>query len=300
MAGNVLPNLKGCVCLVTGASRGIGRGIALALGGCGATVYLTGRTLKPKGDPKKGDVGGSLEETAADVTSRGGVAIPVAVDHSDDSQVLSLFSRIRSEQKGRLDLLVNNAYSAVSYTASHLGKGYWDLGADETAAATAWDIVNRVGLRNHYICATLATRMMLEYRGELNTDSEKETQVSGKEEESRPSDSQRPGLIINISSLGGLKYAFSVAYGVGRPCELFYFLQLDNCLFLTCISRLVHCFQQLGGQVGLEAFRSLLFSGTAYTRTVFRDPVVSSTSAPRMRSRDCSSRPASGTANHRY
>ncbi|VDL87700.1 unnamed protein product [Schistocephalus solidus] len=73
MGDKKLPNLKGYVCLVTGASRGIGRGIALALGECGATVYITGRTLKPKDDAKEGDAGGSLEETAAEITTRGGV-----------------------------------------------------------------------------------------------------------------------------------------------------------------------------------------------------------------------------------
>ncbi|BHF81100.1 hypothetical protein SprV_0702423000 [Sparganum proliferum] len=208
MGGNKLPDLKGYVCLVTGASRGIGRGIALALGACGATVYITGRTLKPKGDVKEGDVGGSLEETAADVTSRGGVAIPVAVDHSDDSQVVNLFSRIRREQKGRLDLLVNNAFTAAGYISSHHGVSYWELEAGDSAS-TAWDIVNRVGLRNHYICATLATRMMLECRGELTTE-------SGDCEIESKASSQHPGLIINISSLGGLQYLFNVPYGVGK------------------------------------------------------------------------------------
>ncbi|KAL7056781.1 hypothetical protein AAHC03_019293 [Spirometra sp. Aus1] len=219
MGGNKLPDLKGYVCLVTGASRGVGRGIALALGECGATVYITGRTLKPKGDVKEGDVGGSLEETAAEVTSRGGVAIPVVVDHSDDAQVADLFSRIHRDQSGRLDLLVNNAYAAVGYTSAHLGMGYWELKAGDSAAA-AWDIVNRVGLRNHYICATLATRMMLEYRGELtaeNKDSDEEPSGDGKHSLlSDGDDNQRPGLIINISSFGGLKYLFSVTYGVGK------------------------------------------------------------------------------------
>ena len=65
-------NLRGYVCLVTGASRGIGRGIAIGLGECGATVYITARTLKPKSNATGGDVG-SLEETAAEINARGGV-----------------------------------------------------------------------------------------------------------------------------------------------------------------------------------------------------------------------------------
>nr|VZI07933.1 unnamed protein product [Spirometra erinaceieuropaei] len=217
MGGNKLPDLTGYVCLVTGASRGIGRGIALALGECGATVYITGRTLKPKTDAKEGDVGGSLEETAAEVTSRGGVAIPVVVDHSDDSQVMELFSRIRREQKGRLDLLVNNAFAAAGYISSHIDLPYWELEADDSPSK-AWDIVNGVGLRNHYICATLATRMMLEYRGQLTTEgSSNEKGASGSGKDSQASEgNQRPGLIINISSIGGLRYLFNVAYGVGK------------------------------------------------------------------------------------
>nr|VZI07923.1 unnamed protein product [Spirometra erinaceieuropaei] len=208
-----LPSLKGYICLVTGATRGIGRGIALILGECGATVYITGRTLKPK----DGDVGGSLEETAAEITSRGGVAIPVVVDHSDDEQVESLFSRIRDEQNGRLDVLVNNAFSAISYITSHTGKGYWELEAGDSAS-TAWDIVNRVGLRNHYICATLATRMMLECRGELTTeDGDHEKEPSGSAKDSKSNGGNLPpGLIVNISSLGGLHYYANVPYGVGK------------------------------------------------------------------------------------
>ena len=69
-----LDDLRGCICLVTGASRGIGRGIALGLGERGATVYITARTVKPKADAKGGDVG-SLEETAAEIKARGGVSL---------------------------------------------------------------------------------------------------------------------------------------------------------------------------------------------------------------------------------
>lgn len=70
----VLDNLRGQICLVTGASRGIGRGIALALGESGATVYITGRTLKPKTDHTGPDTG-SLEETSAEINARGGVSL---------------------------------------------------------------------------------------------------------------------------------------------------------------------------------------------------------------------------------
>lgn len=68
-----LANLRGCICLVTGASRGIGRGIAIGLGECGATVYITARTLKAK-DGSGEYITGSLEETAAEITARGGVS----------------------------------------------------------------------------------------------------------------------------------------------------------------------------------------------------------------------------------
>ncbi|VDL64565.1 unnamed protein product [Hymenolepis diminuta] len=140
---NKIPDLRGYVCLVTGASRGIGRGIAIGLGECGATVYITARTLKPKSEDNQG-VSGSLEETAEEVTARGGVAIPVAVDHSDDSQVANLFTRIRREQKGRLDILVNNVYAGGDALAEHYKqqRSYWELGSDESPGVL-WDSVNR-------------------------------------------------------------------------------------------------------------------------------------------------------------
>merc|ERR1712109_175792 len=94
-------SLSGRICVVTGASKGIGRGIAVQLGSAGATVYITGRS-KDK-----------LEECAAEIQKRGGKAIPASVDHSDDGQVEKLFERIKAENSGRLDVLVNNAYAGV-------------------------------------------------------------------------------------------------------------------------------------------------------------------------------------------
>src|SRR6516162_8144766 len=102
-----MDRLKGKVIIVTGASRGLGRGIALVLGGEAATVYVTGRSSREHGTTE--GLPGSVEETAEEVTLRGGAGIPVRCDHTDDIQVQNLFDRVRTEH-GRLDVLVNNVW----------------------------------------------------------------------------------------------------------------------------------------------------------------------------------------------
>jgi NAD(P)-dependent dehydrogenase (short-subunit alcohol dehydrogenase family) len=92
------------VAVVTGASRGAGRGIATALGSHGCIVYVTGRSEK-EGDA---EVSGTIHATAREVTEAGGRGIAVKCDHSDDEQVKALFERVMAEQ-GRIDILVNNA-----------------------------------------------------------------------------------------------------------------------------------------------------------------------------------------------
>jgi NAD(P)-dependent dehydrogenase (short-subunit alcohol dehydrogenase family) len=99
--------LRGRVALVTGSSRGVGRGIALVLGEAGATVYVTGRTTHQH--RSRWGVPGSIHDTAKAVNDRGGFGIPVRCDHSKDAEIRRLISRIRRES-GRLDLLVNNAF----------------------------------------------------------------------------------------------------------------------------------------------------------------------------------------------
>jgi NAD(P)-dependent dehydrogenase (short-subunit alcohol dehydrogenase family) len=132
--------------LVTGASRGIGKGIALALGEQGATVYVTGRTVAPGSYPLPGTVG----ETAMEVDSRGGKGIAVQVDHGKDDQVASLFDQVWREQ-GRLDILVNNAI-AIPKELTQPGS-FWEK------PIANWEMID-VGLRSNFVAAWHAARIM--------------------------------------------------------------------------------------------------------------------------------------------
>ena len=172
-----MSNLEGKVVLVTGATRGVGKGIALGLGEAGATVYITGRSLEPSGE-----LSGSLQETQAAIEQAGGKCIPVKVDHSDDEQVKMLFDRIKTEQ-GQLDLLVNNVFSGVRAIRDAFGKPFWQAEPD------LWDAINNVGLRSHYVASIYAARLMK---------------------------TQDKGIICTISSWGGLSYIFGAAYGAGK------------------------------------------------------------------------------------
>src|ERR1700743_190817 len=95
------------VAVVTGGSRGAGKGIAIALGQSGATVYVTGRSQTPDDSP----YGGTVAETAALVSEAGGKGIPMCVDHSNDEDVAELFARVGRDH-GRPDILVDHAVKA--------------------------------------------------------------------------------------------------------------------------------------------------------------------------------------------
>ena len=111
--------LDGQVAIVTGASRGIGKGCALELGAAGATVYATGRTVTEGSAP----LPGSLEATAREIDELGGRGIGVACDHRDDTQVAALFARV-ADECGRLDVLVNNAFLIPPELTS--GLPFWE------------------------------------------------------------------------------------------------------------------------------------------------------------------------------
>lgn len=128
-----MKTLEGQVAVVTGATRGAGRGIACMLGEAGATVYCTGRSSGPgrKKAHQTGDAAfrldnrpETIEETAQMVNTFGGTGIPVQVDHTMEEQVRALFARVRTEQ-GRLDILVDDVWGGDEL--SEWGKPFWEL-----------------------------------------------------------------------------------------------------------------------------------------------------------------------------
>jgi dehydrogenase/reductase SDR family protein 1 len=169
--------LHGKVAVVTGGSRGVGKGVALGLGEAGATVYVTGRTVREGGISSPG----TITETAEIINKLGGRGIAIRCDHRDDLDVEALFRRVKEEQ-GRLDVLVNNVFA--TYAGVRPGGGsFWELPIE------MWDDMHRVGLRSHYVASVFAAPIMI---------------------------AQRRGLIVNISSVGAARYTFNVPYGVGK------------------------------------------------------------------------------------
>lgn len=145
--------LQDRITVVTGASRGAGKGIAVSLGAAGATVYVTGRSSAATGSTHSWP--GTIEETAEAVTAAGGVGIPVRVDHGDETQVAALFDRIRDEQ-GRLNLLVNNAWSAHDAKEDLGLRPFWEI------TTRLWDPMINGGARLGLLASTHAVPLMLE------------------------------------------------------------------------------------------------------------------------------------------
>jgi NAD(P)-dependent dehydrogenase (short-subunit alcohol dehydrogenase family) len=138
------------VAVVTGASRGAGRGIAIALGEKGYAVYVTGRTRKEG----EASLPGTIYETADAVTAAGGKGIAVRVDHSSDAEIKALFEQVEAEQ-GRLDVLVNNVAHIDDQLI--LPGGFWEKTLD---LAKILD----VGLRSQYTACWYAAPMMVKQK----------------------------------------------------------------------------------------------------------------------------------------
>lgn len=183
--------LKGRNVVITGATRGIGRGLAIGFGAQGANVYITGRT--------KGPGPGSLEEVAKLVREAGGNCDYFVIDHNDDKQIEYLFDQLASRfaaDGSKLDFFVNNAYSAVAFLMDSIDVPFWkkNVGSPSVPDPTSnpgecWDFINGVGLRNNYVCATRAVRMM---------------------------EPHASGLIVNITSWAGMVTLFDPVYSIGK------------------------------------------------------------------------------------
>jgi dehydrogenase/reductase SDR family member 1 len=165
--GDLMQSLDGKIALVTGASRGVGKGVALELINSGATVFITGRS-------------------PADMRYVDAKGIAIECDHRDDSQVESVFRRI-TEERGRLDILVNNVWGGYENMIEG-GEFTW-LRPFWEQPLWRWDAMFEAGVRAHYAAGRLAARLMV---------------------------AQRSGLIVNISFWAAQKHIGNVAYGVSK------------------------------------------------------------------------------------
>ncbi|MFD9465222.1 SDR family NAD(P)-dependent oxidoreductase [Streptomyces sp. NPDC060027] len=141
------PDLGGKVAVVTGASRGVGRGIALALGEAGATVYVTGRSART-GRRTEG-LPGTVDDTADEVTRRGGKGIALRCDHAEARDNEALAERIKADH-GRLDLLVTNAWGGyersaeVRFDAPFWEQPMWRYELFEASLRGQYDVTRRL------------------------------------------------------------------------------------------------------------------------------------------------------------
>src|ERR1700689_901927 len=164
------------VAVVTGGSRGVGRGIAIALGSDGYTVYVTGRTQRAGESPW----GGTIHDTATAITEAGGKGVAVRVDHRNDDEVEALFERVR-EEEGRLDILVNNA--ALIRDELQRPLPFW-----EKPLAASVDLLE-VGLRSGLVASYYAAPLLAE---------------AGR------------GLVVFTSAPGAGHYQYGAAYGAHK------------------------------------------------------------------------------------
>ncbi|WP_295980555.1 SDR family NAD(P)-dependent oxidoreductase [uncultured Variovorax sp.] len=155
--------LQGCVAVVTGASRGAGRGIAVELGAAGATVYVTGRSTRERPADTYGQLmalsdltvlPGSIDGTADEVARMGGRGIAVRCDHTSEEDVAALFARVEREA-GRIDLLVNNAWGGHETFTGVFEAPFWEH------PLSNWDSMFDRGVRNHLLASRCAAPLMV-------------------------------------------------------------------------------------------------------------------------------------------
>ncbi len=182
-----MKSLEGKIALVTGASRGVGKGIALGLGEAGATIYITGRTTEE--NQAAVHLPGTIYSTAGEVNHLGGECIPVYCDHTDDDQVKSLFQTIQANHH-RLDILVNNVWGGYEYFND--GTEFWNESGFWTIPITRWNKSFQAGVRAHYVASVFAAPLMI---------------------------GQHSGLIVNVSFFAAQRNDKGVIYGVAKAAD---------------------------------------------------------------------------------
>lgn len=154
--------LLGKIALVTGASRGVGKGIALSLAEAGATVYITGRTVN-EGDSASG-LSGTIHQTADEINKAGGICIAIQCDHLNDSEVEGVLSRINKEHS-KLNILVNNIWGGYQHYTD--GTEFWKEQGFWTQPTSRWDSMFQSGIRAHYVTSALAAPLLMQQDNSL-------------------------------------------------------------------------------------------------------------------------------------
>ena len=177
--------LEGKTVLVTGASRGIGKGVAIALGREGAIVFLTGRTTKDA--PGVQGLEGNIDQTAREINEQGGRGIPVRCDHTDDRQVQAVFDLV-NEKAGRLDMLVNCVWGGYECMFNERGEYVWEFPFEDQPLAL-WDHMFNAGVRAAYAACKFALPLL---------------KCAGQ------------ALIVNISHDAAESFSGNVCYGISK------------------------------------------------------------------------------------
>jgi NAD(P)-dependent dehydrogenase (short-subunit alcohol dehydrogenase family) len=178
--------LLGKIALVTGASRGIGKGIALCLGKAGAKVYITGRTVDEGKSASR--LAGTINQTAEEIVKLGGECTAIQCDHRIDSEVESVFKRIEAENQ-KLNILVNNVWGGYEHFTD--GTEFWNEKEFWTLPTSRWDSMFQSGVRAHYVSSVLAAPLLM----------------------------QQQGLIINLSFFAAQRNDKGVAYSVAKAAS---------------------------------------------------------------------------------
>ncbi|MEQ8667063.1 MAG: SDR family NAD(P)-dependent oxidoreductase [Rhodospirillales bacterium] len=182
-----MTDLDGKVAIVTGASRGIGRGVAIGLASAGASVAITARTATPADAPELASndarkVPGTLSETADAVSAAGGTALMMSADLGDRSAIESLVEET-VRQLGRVDIVVN---CAMGFPQDYEGMAFWKSPVED------WDVQNSVGARSHFLLAYYATPHLIR---------------------------QGRGLIANVSTAGAISEYYNLGFRVAHAAN---------------------------------------------------------------------------------